>query len=184
MKSAGFNSSMNRLNLVPSSGSAFLSATVSSSAILSLTKIGASMRSASAIPSEGRASISWTSPVRTHDQLGEERGVLDVVNDDLLELGGERLEQRAHQVVGERARHRGPFERQSDSGGLERSDQNRKVALAFEILENDDRVVREEIDPELVDLHLPHRMVLRWRRVQLLRVSRGGRTPGGTAGTH
>ena len=48
----------------------------------------------------------------------------------------------------ERPRNRRAFERQRDCGGFERADENRKVALSVDVFENDDRIVREEIDPE------------------------------------
>src|SRR6202165_2409397 len=118
----------------------------------------------------GRARVDLLNvTVRPDDQLGEERRILDVVDDDLLELRRERLEQRAHQIVRQRPRHCRPFQRQRDRRGLERTDQDREVALAFEILQDDDGVVREEIDPQLVDLYLPHRRILRGAEGRILR---------------
>src|SRR5580693_4828920 len=67
LKSDGLRSSRNFLKRAISvSLIGFLSAEASSSTILSETKIGAGTRSASAMPSDGRASISCSSPfVRT-----------------------------------------------------------------------------------------------------------------------
>jgi hypothetical protein len=94
--------------------------------------------------------------VLAHDEFGEERRVLDVVNDDLFERGMQCLEHRAHEIVRERTRYGGSFERQGDRGGFERTDQDRQEPFAFEVFEDDDGVVGQQVDAELVDLHLAH----------------------------
>ena len=52
--------------------------------------------------------------------------------------------------------HGRSFERQGDRGRFERSDENRKEPLAFEVFEDDDGIVGQQVDAELVDLHLAH----------------------------
>jgi hypothetical protein len=106
--------------------------------------------------------------VGAHDEFGEKRRVANVVNDDLLELRRERIEQRSHQIVREGTWYRRTLERQRDRGCLERPDEDREVALAFEVLQNHDGVVRKEIDSKLVDLHLPHPGIVRGVRGHFL----------------
>ena len=90
-----------------------LSMTVSS------TKIGARVRSASAIASLGRASIATVSPFERQVDERVERVLLQVADDDLLHRRLQVLDDVAQQVVRHRPRRRDVLDLQRDGVGLE-----------------------------------------------------------------
>ena len=79
--------------------------------------------------------------VGSDDQFGEERRILDVVDHDVLQLRLECLNQVSHQIVGEWARDRLTLQRQSDRRRFERPDEDRKIAFAFQVSQDDDGIV-------------------------------------------
>ena len=86
---------------------------------MSSTKIGARVRSASAIASLGRASIATVSPLQREVDERVERVLLQVADDDLLHRRLEVLDDVAQQVVRHRPRRRDVLDLQRDRVGLE-----------------------------------------------------------------
>ena len=128
-KSSGSTSSRNFLNSSRRSAlsdSAIWPGTPASSITASATQIGAPTRDARATASDGRESTTRTPDCRRQRDLGEEGAVVDAGDLDPRDLRAERLEQRAHEVVRERTRHRRLLDRDQDRGRLELADPDRQ----------------------------------------------------------
>ena len=121
------------------------------SSTASLPRIATSQRSASAMASEARADADPAG----EPQLGVEDLFADLGDVDCLEPDAERLDDVAHQVVGERTDGLDALLVERDRRGLDRADPDRQVPDAVLLAQQQDRVIRRQLDPHPDD---PQRM--------------------------
>ena len=107
--------------------------------------------------SEGRADTVWRWPAEQQPDLGEERPVPQLGDDDALDRGPELVEQVAHQVVGHRSRGDHALQGVGDGRCLGGPDVDRQRPVgAGGLLQQQDRGVGRKFDPHRSEVHLHH----------------------------
>ncbi len=155
-KSSGVTSSRKFLNFSTTSSVSSTSCSNSmddSSMTSSAAKIGAWQRTARAIASDGRESISISDAVDRDRDRGVEGVVAELGDRDPLALGVELFEHLDQEVVGHRARRRGPLELHQDRRRLGVADPDRQEAVAVGRLQKHDRLLADHVEGDSVDLH-------------------------------
>ena len=142
----------------------------------SSTRIGARVRSASAIASLGRASIATGPAARLQMDQRVEGVLLQIADDDLLDRRLQVLDDVAQQVVRHRPRRLDVLDLQRDGVGLEHADPDRQHLLPVLIAQDDDRHVGDGIDHQPLDGHLDHH-VAPFRLTQSSRDASGSLAP-------
>ena len=158
-KSSGVTWSRNSLNFSTTSSvsSTSCSNSIAESAITSsAAKIGAPTRTASAIASLGRESISSSRPGDLQRDLGEEGVVAQLGHRDLRAADVELAEHVAEQVVRHRPRRRRALQLHQDRRRLGVADPDRQELVAVGGLEQHDRLLADHVEADAVDDHLLH----------------------------
>ena len=140
--------------------SSFTSSCSNSIALSSITasaaKIGAPERTASAIASLGRESISSSAPLICERDLGVEGVVAQLRDGDLRDLRVEVAEDLGEQVVRHRPRGVGSLELHEDRRRLGMADPDREELVALGRLQEHDRLLADHVEAHSVDDHLLH----------------------------
>ena len=123
----------------------------------SAAKIGAPERTARAIASLGRESISSSRPFT--DRVIEAKNVFSrsSVTDTWVHLASSSPSTSHEQVVGHRPRGAGALELHQDRGGLGMADPDRQELVAVGGLQQHDRLLADHVEADAVDDHLLHR---------------------------
>ena len=107
--------------------------------------------------SDGRLDTTWVWPFDAQVELGVERAVAQLGDDDPIEADAEAVEHVLHEVVRHRSGRLDLLEREGDRGGLGTADEDRQRAmLTFGLAQQDDRSVGGQLDPDADQLHLDH----------------------------
>ena len=107
-----------------------------------------------------REGIGWTRvdldgpPVTLEHDRGVERLLGQLGDHHPIDLRAELLQRRREQVMGQRSLGGKALEFHGDRARFPRSDPDREVAIAVELLEDHDVAAREHVDPDALDLHL------------------------------
>ena len=122
----------------------------------SAAKIGAPERTASAIASLGRESISSSRPPAT--SVIEAKNVFSrsSVTATWVQRDLELAEHVAEQVVGHRARRLRALQLHQDRRGLGMADPDRQELVALGRLQQNDRLLADHVEADAIDDHLLH----------------------------
>ena len=124
-----------------------------SSSRSSAPKIGAPVRTARATASDGPGA---DHPLVAEDQLGDVDAVAHLGDVDRLEGGAEGCHHLAQQVVRHRPGRPHPLLLERDRGRLDGADPDGQVPLPLRLLEQQDRLVAGQLDPDTDDSKLLH----------------------------
>ena len=152
-------SSRKRLNsstISSSLTSSFSNSIALSSITASAAKIGASERTARAIASLGRESISISLPFDGERDEGVEGVVAQIGDRDLHDLRLELGQHLGDQVVRHRPRRGGALELHQNRGRLRVTDPDRQELVPLGGLQQDDRLLPDHVEAHAVDGHLLH----------------------------
>jgi hypothetical protein len=122
--------------------------------------MGTRARTASAIASLGRESISTARPFIWDDDAGVEDVLREVGDDDSVDRAAEVADYRLHEVVRERPGGADALQLHRDRLGLVGADPDRQVALAVDLFEDHHPVLGDEADADAFDHGFDHRCAL------------------------